>query len=144
MTFMPEEPKTLKTDARGRVRVPAERQQILLDEFERSGLSGVKFARMSGINYATFANWVQKRRKARAASAGAATASGSCTDAPAGAGPVRLFEAFVESSSAGRGRGTEAGLMVELAGGARMLVESPMQLRLAAELLGLLAQTVRR
>jgi hypothetical protein len=34
--------------------------------------------------------------------------------------------------------------MVELAGGARMLVESPTQLRLAAELLGLLAQTVRR
>ena len=55
----------MTTDARGRVRVPVERREALLDEFERSGLSGVKFAQMVGVKYSTFALWVQKRRKAR-------------------------------------------------------------------------------
>ena len=30
----------LKQDSRGRVKVPRERQEALVDEFERSGLSG--------------------------------------------------------------------------------------------------------
>lgn len=34
-----------------------------LDEFERSGTSGAKFARLAGIKYPTFANWVQQRGK---------------------------------------------------------------------------------
>ena len=34
----------LKTDTKDRVRTPRERQESLLDEFERSGLSGAKFA----------------------------------------------------------------------------------------------------
>lgn len=33
-----------------------------LDEFERSGLSGCKFAELAGFRYQTFATWVQKRR----------------------------------------------------------------------------------
>jgi hypothetical protein len=41
----------MTTDARGRVRVPVERREALLDEFERSGLSGVKFAQMAGLKY---------------------------------------------------------------------------------------------
>ena len=55
----------LKQDGRGRVRLPARRREALLDEFERSGASGAKFARLAGIKYATFAGWVQKRRKQR-------------------------------------------------------------------------------
>ena len=59
--------EVLKQDARGRVRVLAQRREALLDEFERSGASGVKFERLTGIKYATFANWVLQRRKRRAA-----------------------------------------------------------------------------
>jgi len=55
----------LKTDDRGRVRTPVDRREALLDEFERSGVSGMKFAQLAGIKYATFANWIQKRRRTR-------------------------------------------------------------------------------
>lgn len=47
----------------GRVRTPAHRGETLLDEFEKSGLSGAKFAALSGIKYQTFAKWVQQRRR---------------------------------------------------------------------------------
>jgi hypothetical protein len=56
----------LKTDVLGRVRTPRERREHLLDEFERSGLSGKKFAALAGIKYPTFATWAQKRRKRHA------------------------------------------------------------------------------
>jgi hypothetical protein len=61
----PEQPVSLilKTDSRGRVRTPAQRREALLDEFEKSGLSGAKFAALSGIKYQTFANWVQQRQR---------------------------------------------------------------------------------
>jgi hypothetical protein len=55
----------LKQDALGRVNHTAEQREALLDEFERSGLKGLPFARMAGINYQTFASWIQKRRRAR-------------------------------------------------------------------------------
>ena len=55
----------LKTDVMGRVRTPPARRQALLEEFARSGVSGKKFAALVGINYQTFASWVQQRRKAR-------------------------------------------------------------------------------
>jgi hypothetical protein len=38
-----------KTGQLGRVRVPQERQEALLNEFERSGLSGAKFAALWGV-----------------------------------------------------------------------------------------------
>ena len=52
-----------KQDGLGRVRMPAARREQLLDEFERSGLSGKKFAALAGIKYQTFATWAQKRRR---------------------------------------------------------------------------------
>jgi hypothetical protein len=87
-----------------------------------------------GVKYATFANWVQKRKKARQAEA-AAGAAGELRAAPVRRGPVRLFEAFAEVAGSSRGDA----LVVELPGGGRMQVESPMQLQLAAELLRLLS-----
>jgi hypothetical protein len=57
-------PIILKSDVRGRVRLPKERQAALLDEFEKSGMSGQAFAAWAGVKYPTFANWRQKRRKA--------------------------------------------------------------------------------
>jgi hypothetical protein len=124
----------LKQDHRGRVRTPVAQREALLDEYERSSLSGVKFAAVVGVKYATFANWVQKRKKARQTGS-AASSHGAVATAPLRSGPVRLFEAFAEV--AGNGRGT--GLLVELPGGGRMHLESPVQLPLAAELLRLLS-----
>jgi hypothetical protein len=56
-------PKLLKQDVRGRVRTPVERREMLLEEFERSGLSAPKFAGLVGVKYQTFAGWVHERRK---------------------------------------------------------------------------------
>jgi hypothetical protein len=47
----------LKIDATGRVMVPVERQVELVREFERSGLSGPRFAAMAGLKYQTFVTW---------------------------------------------------------------------------------------
>jgi hypothetical protein len=142
MTSTNDEANALRTDTRGRVRTPIERREELLDEFERSGISAMAFAKMAGVNYATFANWRQKRRKAGGPRTGLpenAAANGATVEANR---PVRLFEAFVERGSSAGAR--SAGLTVELPAGARLVVESPGQLRLAAELLVLLEQNTRR
>jgi hypothetical protein len=36
-----------------------------LDAFEQAGISGKAFARLHGVNYQTFASWIQSRRKER-------------------------------------------------------------------------------
>jgi hypothetical protein len=135
----------LKQDGRGRVRMPARRREALLDEFEKSGASGAKFARLAGIKYATFAGGVRKRRKQRGKAMKTLPSSpGGADDAVVRAGPVRLFEALVEGdSSAGREPVGARGLLIELPGGSRMLVESPVQLQMAAELVALIAQSAR-
>ena len=134
MTFTNQGENLMPSDARGRVLVPKERREALLDEFERSGLSGVKFAQMAGIKYPTFAYWVSKRREARRASA-AASESGSGGGAQRSVGFV---EAVLDRTAPGVMFGA-AGLAIELPGGARVQVQSPLQLQMAAELLRLLA-----
>ena len=57
---MSSETMILKRDAGGRVMVPLERQIELVREYERSGLSGPKFAEMAGVRYQTFATWRRK------------------------------------------------------------------------------------
>lgn len=59
--------QVLKTDVLGRVKTSRAQRERLLDEFERSGLSGTKFAAVAGVNYQTFASWMQKRRQATGA-----------------------------------------------------------------------------
>jgi hypothetical protein len=119
------------------VRVPVERREALLDEFERSSLSGVKFAALVGVKYPTFALWVQKRRKARAEIQAPATAVDAATPAPTTAQPIRLFEAFTELSGGNR----EPKLTIELPGGASLRLDAGSPLALAAELLRLLGST---
>ena len=51
MTSLRSEVEVLKQDERGRVRVPRERRESLLDEFEASGTSGARFARLAGIKF---------------------------------------------------------------------------------------------
>ena len=55
----------LKVDVLGRVTVPKEKREELLDTFEASGMSGAQFAQHHGIHVQTFASWIQKRRRAR-------------------------------------------------------------------------------
>ena len=129
MTFTNGGSEIFKTDARGHIRVPVGRREALLDEFEKSGMSGAKFARFADIHYGTFATWAQRRRKQRA-------------EAPAlKPGALRLVEATVDTERPEVTSMAESvGLLIELPGGGRVRVESPMQLRLAAELLSMMAQ----
>ena len=94
---------------------------MLLAEFDRSGVSGARFARMAGINYQTFYGWLHLRRR----EAGGKPASKR-------AKPVKWLEAVVGTASA---PATPGPLRVQLPGGAWMDVGSPEQLRAAAQLL---------
>lgn len=114
----------LKTDTRGRVVTPAARRESLLDEFERSGLSGAKFAQLTGLKYSTFACWLQRRRQER----GAAPVSGKKDPAAA----VRWLEAVVEQ--AGQDAGSEM-VRVRLPAGAWVEVQHAGQAALVAALL---------
>lgn len=137
MTTTSQEETVLRTDTRGRVRVPAERREALLEEFDRSGISAMKFARLAGVKYPTFINWLTKRRSAKVPGQQVAQ-----ENADAGARrPVRLFEAVAEPER--RFALSGAGLTIEFSGGARVAVESPAQLAMAAELLALTAQSAR-
>lgn len=53
----------LKVDSRGHIQIPPERRQALLEEFDRSGMSGAAFCRHYGLKYNTFAHWIRARRK---------------------------------------------------------------------------------
>jgi hypothetical protein len=115
--------EVLKTDVLGRVKTPKERREALLDEFERSGLTGQKFAAVVGINYQTFATWAQKRRRQRGAY-------------PAVKAPkqLRWLEAVVEQAQEAGGKNPLA-LVLELPGGARVQINDSKQAALAAVLL---------
>lgn len=112
----------LKTDQQGRVKTPVARRETLLDEFERSGLSGQKFATLAGLKYQTFAAWMLKRRRQREAGA---------TIKPAE--PARWLEAVVESAQ------PATGLVLQLPGGVRVEVADEKQAVLAAMLVRTLA-----
>ena len=59
MTSMTEaESSLIKTDTLGRLRTSPERREMLLREFEKSGMSGSELATMIGIKYQTFAGWI--------------------------------------------------------------------------------------
>lgn len=105
----------------------AERRESLLDEFERSGLTGAKFAALMGLKYPTFATWVQRRRRERGATA-----------APSSVKPadsVRWLEAVVEQA-----QGSEGVVVLHLPAGARLELHNGKQVAVAAALLRALAQ----
>ena len=119
----PADEVVLKQDVLGRVKTPASRREQLLDEFERSGLPGLKFAELAGIKYPTFATWAQKRRRQRGAY-------------PAVKAPkqLRWLEAVVEQAQEAGGKNPLA-LVLELPGGARVQINDSKQAALAAVLL---------
>lgn len=114
--------QVLKTDEVGRVRTPVERREQLLAEFERSGLSGSKFAALVGIKYSTFAGWVIRRRKQL----------GSASVAVKPVDSVRWLQAVVEQAQA---PGEPSGIVLQLPGGARLPIQQANQMVLAAALL---------
>jgi hypothetical protein len=111
----------LKTDGVGRVRTPKERQQTLLAEFERSGLSGARFAALAGIKYQTFAGWVARRKRSALAKVSDQTVN-----------PVRWLEAVV--TDAQQGAGAQQPLKVNLPGGAWLEIADGRHAGLAAVL----------
>ena len=119
--------QVLPVDTRGRVRVSAQRREALLVQFDKSGMTGKRFAAWAGINYQTLCGWLQRRRKAVA------------SQGPSGTEPRSLqwVEATLEAESAqAPGRGV---LVVHLRGGARMEIGDGLSAALAAELLRNLA-----
>ena len=124
MTTLTETGETiLKTDAKGRVQTPPERREKLLQEFERSGLSGAKFAAFAGIKYQTFATWVTRRRKQLGLSQAPTT----------GVNPVRWLEAVVQEAKAPASAGATP-LRVGLSTGAWIELSDINQVSLAAAL----------
>jgi hypothetical protein len=111
----------LRTDARGRVHTPKARQERLLEEFARSGLSGPKFAKLAGIKYQTFAAWVLRRRQRAVAAPPAKPPE-----------PVRWLEAVVEPAAT---TPNQNGVALLLPGGARLELSEPKQLPLLVALL---------
>lgn len=117
----------LKTDSRGRLRTPAPRREALLDEFQKSGLSGAKFAALSGIKYQTFANWVQQRR--RKGQAGALASGKDCAKSES----VSWLEAVVQQAGEQVEPNCDS-LTLHLPGGVRAQLDSPGAVALAAAL----------
>lgn len=122
-----------KRDALGRVTLPKAQREALLDEFERSSLPGTQFARAAGVNYQTFACWVQQRRHAR----------GDYESRPkARSSALRLVEAVVASPVGGGATQARVGqsdgsarLELLLPGGVRVFITDASQVALAAQLL---------
>jgi len=118
-----EEPEEvlLKTDRLGRVSVPPETRELLLDRFESSGLSGQAFAAQIGVKYSTFASWVQKRRRARGEYANEGR--------EAVKAPLSLVEAIVEESEEARP------LELQTASGIKLCLKGRVDIPVAVELL---------
>ena len=106
----------LRTDERGRVRMPRERREALLDEYDRSGASAAAFAKLCGVKYQTFIGWVQRRKRA-----------GVAGPRPA----VPLVEVSVAAEPV---RSTGSPVMVHLPGGAQVELSASGQVPLVAAL----------
>ncbi len=128
----------LKRDVLGRVKTTAQQRAAMLDEFERSGLSGAQFAQVAGVNYQTFASWVQRRRRATGGYEGKAVKvahrnmvkSGSRAPVVPALGWV---EAEVDPSAGPSAKALP--LMLELPGGVRLQISDLGQATLAAQLI---------
>jgi hypothetical protein len=106
----------IKTDAKGRMHRTREQREHILDEYERSGLSGAKFAALCGVKYQTFAAWFARRKAQRNEQL-----------RPKAARQVQWFEVQPTATCA-------PGLLLQLPGGVRAQLTSPEHIALAAAL----------
>lgn len=132
MTYTPEEgAQIFKRDTMGRVRLPRARREELVDEYERSGISGVQFAAYVGVKYSTLANWIQKREYRQQQEKSLIKAeSGAQRDK----GNGRWVEAVIERST--EPKMPEGSLRIYFSGGAYCQISNPREAGLAAELIG--------
>ena len=122
----------LSKDALGRVLVRPERRELLLEEYDRSGMSGIRFAKYVGIKYTTLAYWLKRRRRQRQREKLLMKAG---ADAEPDRSNGRWIEAVVEKK--GSQPGEKAGaLRIYFAAGAYCQISSATEVALAAELLG--------
>ena len=122
----------LKTDKLGRVRLPPERREALLAEFERSGLSLTRFAELAGVRYSTIATWLQQRRN----KAGTTPQGKEMNGRPQ---PVCFAEVLVEAGGQ-PAQAVACALKVSLPGDAQMVIDDAAQIPLAVQLLKALQQ----
>ena len=120
-----EETLILKTDVLGRVRMPLERREAILDAFEQSGMSGQAFANHIGVKYPTFATWIQKRRRERSE-----YPRKKLPELPAS--QITFVEAQIEKPSEPALQGA---LEVQTAGGVKLMIRSQGEVALAAQLI---------
>jgi transposase-like protein len=124
---MTEKDEILKTDVLGRVKMPPEKREAILDEFERSAMSAASFARRIGVNYQTFATWVHKRRKARGQYPKLKRQAKS-KEPVRSVSELALVEAVVEAPE------TSNGVELETASGHKIRVKSSAEITLVTEL----------
>jgi hypothetical protein len=123
----------LRKDSIGRVVVTRERRAGLLEEFDRSGMSGAQFAKWAGIKYQTFAYWVQQRRKEQRRNEGGGPIKSRGEPGP----EVRWLEAVVagqEKTESGQDA-TKTALVMHGPGGVWWKIEHEDHARLAAVVL---------
>ena len=150
MTSMIAKPVILKRDRLGRVRTPLAQREDLLDAFERSGLSGMKFAALHGVKYPSFAHWVRQRKRRQLpadAGSGSGSISGSAKGKRTGSSQaaVQWWEAVVDGAAAltdGVGAAGSA-LRLHLPGGVWMEITAGSQVGWAVPLLRALAPQAR-
>lgn len=106
--------------------MPRARREELLDEFEKSGLSGPDFARTVGLKYQTFAFWRQQRQRRKPALAGK-----SSPDQPA---TVEWLETVIDKAKSA-GPMSASALIVRLPSGAVIELAHASQASVAAALL---------
>jgi hypothetical protein len=123
----------LKQDVLGRVKTPKARREQLLDEFERSGLPGLKFAELAGIKYQTFATWAQKRRRQRGDYAAGKVKAAKPS--------VQWLEAVMAPPPGWVVKAGVSFLVLHLPGGVRVEVSNEKQAALAAMLVRALAKS---
>jgi hypothetical protein len=122
----------LSQDAQGRVLVTRERRESLLAEYDRSGMSGVRFAKYVGIKYTTLAYWLKRRRHHQEREKLLMRAG---PDTEPGRTNGNWIEAVVDKNSSPT-RASAGALRIYFAGGAYCQISSTAELALAAELLG--------
>jgi transposase-like protein len=114
----------IKHDRRGRLRYSDSQKTELLDAYLGSGMSGPQFAMAHGVNYQTFANWLQKRRRDAAPR----------LLEELGSGPLALVEVEVPQAAPQR-----KSLEIVLPGGSCLTIRHASQVSLAARLIRELA-----
>ncbi len=120
--------QVLKSDTRGRVWSTPAQRQALLEQFERSGLSGPRFAAVAGIKYQTFIGWRRKQRLAQSDSLAAPTPE-------CGTAPTQWVEASLGEAKTSQGHTSLGALRVRWQNSTFIEISATSQVALAAALL---------